>query len=55
MTQTTNQIGSTQRLTASASAHVRRGAIGKALLVWLLSGSFGIAVIALIIFAMMGC
>lgn len=55
MTQTTNPTGSTPRLTASASPHARRGAIGKALLVWLLSGSFGIAVIALIVFAMMGC
>lgn len=33
----------------------RKGAIGKALLVWLFSGSLGLAVIALIIFAAIGC
>ncbi len=36
-------------------ARTRRGAIGKALLVWLLSGSLGVAVVAFLIFSMMGC
>ncbi len=42
-------------ISALPSPRARRGAIGKALLVWLLSGSLGIAVIAYLIFAMMGC
>lgn len=33
----------------------RRGAIGKAFLVYLASGSVGVAVIAFLIFAGMGC
>ena len=33
----------------------RTGAIGKALLVWLVSGSFGLALVAFLVFAMMGC
>ncbi len=33
----------------------RRGAAGKALIVWLASGSLGIAVVAYLIFAMAGC
>jgi hypothetical protein len=37
------------------TAPVRRGAIGKALLVWLVSGSFGLALIAFLVFAGAGC
>lgn len=33
----------------------RRGAAGKALLVWLVSGSFGVAVVAFLLFKVMGC
>jgi hypothetical protein len=33
----------------------RRAAAGKALIVWLASGSFGAAVIAFIVFKGMGC
>jgi hypothetical protein len=33
----------------------RRGAIGKALIVWLASGSLGLAVVAYLIFAAAGC
>ncbi len=33
----------------------RKGAIGKALIVWLASGSLGLAVIAYLIFAGAGC
>lgn len=33
----------------------RRGAIGKALLVWIFSGSLGLAIIALIAFGAIGC
>ncbi len=33
----------------------RRGAVGKALLVWLFSGSLGLAVLALLFFGVIGC
>ena len=33
----------------------RRGAIGKAILVWLVSGSFGLALLAYLVFAGAGC
>jgi hypothetical protein len=33
----------------------RKGAAGKALLVWLASGSLGAALIAYLVFAAMGC
>jgi hypothetical protein len=33
----------------------RRGAIGKALIVWLASGSIGLAVVAYLVFAAAGC
>jgi hypothetical protein len=40
----------------NASNSVReRGAIGKALIVWLASGSFFAAIIAYLLFAGMGC
>jgi hypothetical protein len=39
----------------SAPAASRRGAVGKALLVWLVSGSFGLAVVAFVAFKVMGC
>ncbi len=39
----------------SPSVPTRRGAIGKALIVWLASGSLGVAVIAYLIFAGLGC
>ena len=32
-----------------------RGAIGKALIVWLASGSLGLALVAYLLFSMMGC
>lgn len=31
------------------------GAVGKALLVWIVSGSFGLALLAWIVFGMAGC
>lgn len=34
---------------------VRKGAIGKALIVWLLSGSFLVAGVAYLLFAAAGC
>jgi hypothetical protein len=43
------------RNTAMSAAHARRGAIGKALLVWLVTGSFGAALIAFLAFSGMGC
>ena len=33
----------------------RRGAIGKALIVWLASGSVGLAIVAFLLFRGMGC
>lgn len=33
----------------------RRGAAGKAFIVWLASGSLGLAIVAYILFYMMGC
>ena len=33
----------------------RKGAVGKALLVWIFSGSLGLAVIALLFFGAIGC
>ena len=41
--------------TPSSTAPPRRGAVGKALLVWLVSGSFGLALLALLAFWVMGC
>ena len=38
-----------------ADTHSRRGAIGKAFIVWLASGSIGLAVVAYLIFAGIGC
>lgn len=55
MNQPSAHTDSIRKIAAPMSPRARRGAIGKALLVWLLSGSFGIAVIAFLIFAMMGC
>ena len=40
---------------AAAPKRTRRGAIGKALLVWLGTGSIGIAIVAFIIFKLAGC
>lgn len=40
---------------APQSIPPRRGAIGKALIVWLASGSVGLAIIAYLIFAGAGC
>lgn len=40
---------------ASESIPPRRGAIGKALIVWLASGSLGLAVVVYLIAAGMGC
>jgi hypothetical protein len=40
---------------APQSIPPRRGAIGKALIVWLASGSLGLAVVAYLIFAGAGC
>jgi hypothetical protein len=37
------------------ATHTRRGAIGKALIVWLATGSLGAAVVAFLIFKGMGC
>ena len=36
-------------------ARARRGAVGKALIVWLVTGSFGAAVVAFIALYFMGC
>lgn len=33
----------------------RHGAIGKALIVWLLSGSLGLAIVAFLVLSLMGC
>ena len=33
----------------------RRGAIGKALIVWLASGSVGLAIVAFLVFSAAGC
>ena len=38
-----------------SSPRRRRGAVGKALLVWLFSGSAVLALIALLVFGGMGC
>lgn len=43
------------REAADPSIPPRRGAIGKAFIVWLASGSLGIAVVAFLIFWAMGC
>jgi hypothetical protein len=40
---------------APQSIPPRRGAVGKALIVWLASGSLGLAVVAYLIFAGVGC
>lgn len=40
---------------ACQSIPPRRGAIGKALIVWLASGSLGLAIIAFLVFAGIGC
>lgn len=40
---------------ASSQIPAHRGAVGKALLVWIVSGSFGLALLAWIIFGMAGC
>ena len=42
-------------LPSSTPEAPRRGAIGKALLVWLVSGSFGLAVLAFLVFVVIGC
>lgn len=46
---------STTEPAEGAGYETRRGAIGKALIVWLASGSFLAAVVAFFIFAGMGC
>lgn len=40
---------------APESIPPRRGAIGKALIVWLASGSLGLAIVAFLLFKGMGC
>ena len=39
----------------SQSIPPRRGAAGKALIVWLASGSLGLAIVAFLVFKVMGC
>ena len=44
-----------QETQAPAIGEGRRGAIGKALIVWLATGSLGAAVVAFLVFKGMGC
>ncbi|HEX8912592.1 MAG TPA: hypothetical protein VF796_09565 [Humisphaera sp.] len=53
MSETTERTESTTPAVLDPKA--RRGAVGKALLVWLGTGSVGAAIIAYLLFANMGC
>ena len=59
MAQETDIVVSSSRSENSAEAaapkRTRRGAIGKALLVWLGTGSIGLAIVAYLVFRGMGC
>lgn len=48
-------IGAKENIMSKREPVRERGAIGKALIVWLASGSFFAAVIAYLLFAGMGC
>ena len=57
MTQITQQpeTRSEVELSATEGERPRYGAIGKALIVWLATGSVGAAIVAYLLFAGMGC
>ena len=57
MTQITQEpeIRSDAVLAADVGERPRYGAIGKALIVWLATGSVGAAIVAYLLFAGMGC
>jgi hypothetical protein len=59
MTETTQQLEKQNQTEVAADTELldrpRKGAIGKALIVWLATGSVGAAIIAWLLFAGMGC
>ena len=46
---------SLRKLMAISDPRARRAAVGKALIVYLLSGSIGVAIVAFVIFKVAGC